>query len=342
VLVSVLLLLAASHTAAQSTASGPRIVVSKMVVDLGSVARGTEATAVFEIENAGSEPLQLRSLSTSCACAVADFDQVIAPGTKGRFEIKVDTSMLAGASQSQVTVGTNDPETPQVVLTAKVDSRSYLSVEPGYIRYDVHQNFPGDGIIEQLVWANDAADFEITGVRTDLKIGNRTFDTKATFRPAEESERRANTPGPQWKVAFQLPSDAPIGSIAGWLRIDTSHPQQKTAHLPVTGFIRPVFAVTPAAPKYQFVQSELAKEAYTHRLHVKNFAAEGIAISALRTDVEGLELSYETEEEGRVYYVLVTATGALPTGKYSGKLFIDTASEMSGTIEVPLQFHVVP
>ena len=337
----ILLLLALAGSVAALAADTPKIVVSETVIDLGTVARGTQAVANFEIENTGSAPLELRNLGTTCACAVAEFDQVIAPGGKGRYAVKVDTSMIAGPGQAQATLGTNDPETPKVVLSVRVHSRSYLSVEPGYFRYDVYQNFPQDSTVEQTIWSNDGAEFEVTGVRSELSVGSRTMPVTASFRRAGDDERRANTPGSQWKVSFALPRDTPVGAITGWVRIDTDHERQTTAHLPITGFVRPVFAVTPLAPKYQYVQAELVKEPYIHRLHVRNFADQAIGIASLRTDVEGLELSYETEEEGRLYYVLVTATGDLPVGKYDGKLFIETDSEISGTLEVPLSFHVV-
>ena len=46
-------------------AKGPKIEVKEVKYDLGKVAQGTQATHVFEVRNAGTEPLIIERVQTS-------------------------------------------------------------------------------------------------------------------------------------------------------------------------------------------------------------------------------------------------------------------------------------
>ena len=62
--VLLLALLYAGLVAAQG-AGGPKIEVKEMKYDFGKVVQGTQATHVFEVRNAGTEPLIIERVQTS-------------------------------------------------------------------------------------------------------------------------------------------------------------------------------------------------------------------------------------------------------------------------------------
>jgi hypothetical protein len=53
-----------SHAPAQE-AKGPKIEIKELRYDLGKVGQGTQATHVFEVRNAGTEPLVIERVQTS-------------------------------------------------------------------------------------------------------------------------------------------------------------------------------------------------------------------------------------------------------------------------------------
>ena len=102
--------------------------------DFGSVYKGEVITHRYEVENKGKAPLVISKVKPSCGCTLvneATMDKVIAPGGKGGFELKIETSRLMVGPQSKYAdVSSNDPKQPQarVFIQGKVDS--LLKVEP--------------------------------------------------------------------------------------------------------------------------------------------------------------------------------------------------------------------
>ena len=219
--------------------SGAKAVLSSHSHDFGTVARADIAETTFEITNEGTEALVIRDVQTSCACAVVELDRTIEPGEKGEIKVSVDTDFIDGTYQATVALYTNDPEQPRIDLTLEVETTPYLYAEPGYVRYRVHQNFPGDGAVRQLVFAKKPTDFKI------LRLESTLSQVKTSFWEVPEEQRDERHDGAQWVVETRLDKDAPVGTMGGWLRIYTDHPKQSKASIPVSGHVRPVFAVTP-------------------------------------------------------------------------------------------------
>jgi hypothetical protein len=101
----------------------------------------------------------------------------------------------------------------------------------------------------------------------------------------------------------------------------------------VSGFVRPIFAVTPPVASLSVIDPAMTPEV---RLHVKNFAEEPIKVTGASTTVRGISAAVTTTEPGRVYYVVLTFAPDLPAGPFKGTVRIRTASPKIPVIDVPL------
>ena len=54
---------------------------------------------------------------------------------------------------------------------------------------------------------------------------------------------------------MKLANNAKVGPLADYVTVHTNHPKQKMVQIPVSGFVRPVMAVTP--PTADFGKIEL-------------------------------------------------------------------------------------
>lgn len=141
--------------------------------DFGDVYKGEVIVHKFEMENKGGSPLIVQKVKPSCGCTLvseAAMDKVIAPGGKGSFELKIETSRLAVGRQSKYAdVQTNDPKSPQtrVFVQGKIDT--LLKVEPEAPKIQTVKGM-GEGktilTLTKSSTASSTADLKVLGVKS--------------------------------------------------------------------------------------------------------------------------------------------------------------------------------
>lgn len=325
---SAVLLVAATLFAAGK----PKAVAVEPIKDAGNVAKGEKIAHDFILRNDGDAPLEITQVHPACGCTVVEFDKTIAPGKTGKIHAVVDTSTFNGAIAKGVTVFTNDVDTPQIELTVKAKVQPFLAVKPGYARYLTVQGEPLEGDIPQTIWATDGAPFDV------VKVDSPYPFLKTSFREAKPEERLPEAEGKQWKIEMLLANDARVGPLAEYVTVHTTHPKQKIVQIPVSGFVRPVMAVTP--PVADFGRVEL-KEPLNRSLNVRNFASEKINVTAVEGAPKGIEAKLEPLEDGREYQVRLTLSPELPKGPLNSKISIRTDSPKIPVIEVELKGTVL-
>lgn len=135
-----------------------------------------------------------------------------------------------------------------------------------------------------------------------------------------------------------LDRDAPVGALGDFVRLTTTHPKQKLVLIPVSGFVRPVIAVTP--PVADFGRIEL-REPMVRSLTIRAFSTEPIKVTSIEGDLKGLDAQLKARQEGREYDVRLTLKPELGKGPFSGKLTIHTDSPKKPLIEVELKGVVI-
>jgi hypothetical protein len=246
--------------------------------------------------------------------------------------VVVDTVTFNGPVAKGVTVFTNDPANPQIELTVRAKVEPYIAVKPGFARYTIVRGEAKEGTIVQTLFAPDGEPMDV------LKVDSPWPYLEVSFREAQEGERLPDIKVKQWRVETKLSSEAPVGPLAGYVTVHTNHAKQKVVEIPVSGFVRPVMAVTP--PKADFGKIEV-KEPLRRVLDVKNFATEPIKVIGVETTGQGIEAKVEPLEEGREYAVRLTVNSGMAKGPFHGKLTIHTDSPKSPVLEVELSGTVL-
>jgi hypothetical protein len=304
----------------------PKAVAVEPVADVGSVPKGDKISHDFLIKNEGTADLTITNVQPACGCTVAEFDKLIKPGATGKVHAVVDTTTFSGPIAKGISVFTNDPATPKIELTLHAKIDPYISVKPGYARYIIVQGESQEGTISQSLWAPDGSAWDITGVDSPYPY------LKVTYREAKPEERVADAKGKQWQVEMKLANDAKVGPLSDYVTVHTSHPKQKIVQIPVSGFVRPIIAITP--PLADFGKIEL-KEPLRKALTIRNFATEPIKVTGIDPNLpKGIETKLESLQDGREYQVRVILNPEIGKGPFSGKLTIHTDSPKIPTIEV--------
>jgi hypothetical protein len=309
----------------------PKLVVAEPVRDLGRVRRGERLEVVYELENAGEAPLQIRSAQPSCGCTVASFDKQIEPGEKGELRAVIDTANLEGALAKGVTVISNDPAQPRLVLTLKLEVLAYVHVTPSFARLLQVQSMPPAATAVHL-WTVDGPPLELGAIETGADW------IVARARRAEPGERREEGPAEQWRVEVSLAPEAPLGPLTQSVVVATNHPRQPEVQIPLSGFVRPVLSTQPTAADFGTLGRGADPKQFVLKLF--NFGAEPVQVSSAATDLAFVGVTVEPDEPGRRYRLRLALDPAAPKGKFEGTLRIATTSSILPHLEVPIRGRV--
>lgn len=313
---------------------GPKAVLPEAVHDFGNLGRGATASTTFVIENQGDADLLIDRVVSSCACLATEYAERIPPDGKGEVQVELDTLTVQGPVSSSIEVGTNDFDNPTLELTVKANVENVISATPGYFQYSAVQGFDKRGIVGQLLWSPDGSPFTITRIESPFPEYLTASHREASAKERELAGEQAGGKGPYYWVEAELSPDAPVGPRSGFLKIFVDHPKQSLVPLPVSVFMRPVFAVTPH--RVDFGELSLEGEPHQQAFFVKNFATETIPITKVESGVEGIEVELDEQETGRTWILTVTVPPSMPKGPFSGELRIHTASERAPIVTVAL------
>jgi Protein of unknown function (DUF1573) len=326
------LVAAVSGFAADNGKPHGKAVVVEPIKDVGTVAKSDKVSHDFEIRNDGTVALNITDVKAACGCTVVSYDKTVAPGKIGKVHVIVDTTSFTGPIAKGVTVFTDDPGNPQIALTIRAKVEPYIAVKPGYARFVTVRGEAKEGDVVQTLWAPDAGPMDI------VKVDSPFPWITVKFHEAQEGERLPDIKVKQWRVDIILSNDAPVGPIAAMVAVHTTHAKQKLVEIPVSGFIRPVIAVTP--PTADMGKFEV-KEAIHRSFDVRNFATEPIKVIGVDPLGPGIEANVQALEEGREYSLRLTISPNVPKGPLHTKLVLHTDSPRLPIVEVELNGTVL-
>ncbi len=92
------------------------------LIDVGKISEGEIVQYNASIRNAGSEPLVIVEVVTSCGCTSVEYEkQPIAPGASAEFSLRFDSSGMRGMQHKLIEINTNaSPRGYRIALQAEV------------------------------------------------------------------------------------------------------------------------------------------------------------------------------------------------------------------------------
>lgn len=205
--------------------------------DAGTVELGSAFDVNFVIRNEGDAPLTITAVRPQCGCTVADYTEVIQPGTEGKIHAHVDTKTLhAGKQAKTITVNTDAPGSERVVLSIEMDIITPLEFLPkGTIFL---RTIPGKERVEKVL-----ARPHRPGMRI-LSVTSSNPALKVSMEPAKGipdkgiSSALLPRDGDAW-ISVVLPADAPEGVHRADVVVATSDPAFPEVVLKVNAVVRP-------------------------------------------------------------------------------------------------------
>jgi hypothetical protein len=119
---------------ANESLQAPAIFCDEPIYDFGEVQEGEQVNHVFVIKNIGNDVLKIASARGSCGCTATMVSKnEIPPGGEGQVQVRLSTLGRVGLLEKTVTVASNDPKQPSLILKMKGKVERYLSFDPEFL-----------------------------------------------------------------------------------------------------------------------------------------------------------------------------------------------------------------
>ncbi len=112
------------------------LVIDQVPLELFPKPEDEVVEADFTFTNKSDKPIRVTGLESSCSCLEASLDKpVYEPGEKGKGRAKFKVSSFTGKHQKVLHIYTDDPESPDTILTTVIDIPVIVSVEPKLVQW---------------------------------------------------------------------------------------------------------------------------------------------------------------------------------------------------------------
>ncbi len=304
------------------TAAQPDISFINPEHDFGEIFRGNKVVHVYKFENKGKSELKIDKVRSSCGCTAAVISSKnIEPGKFGELKVTFNTQSYNGKVSKNVTVYSNDPDTPKHVLKLTGVVIEEVAVQPK--RVNISKVVKGLGSTINLSVKS----------LTDLKLKIKKIESTNKNVEVNFKKNKDNKTKDEYIVTVALKKDTDYGRVNGNLFIFTNSKNQEKITVPFYGEVIGDFAVYPPKISYGIVDKgrEIAYPVFVTAYN------KDVKIERLEVTPEFVEAEMtESKNRKKTSKILVSLKKNAPEGKIKGELRIFTNSKKQSQINVPV------
>lgn len=293
---------AATTQPASQPVDGPvagRLELAETDVDLGTVVEGIPAEHALVFKNAGSGPLTLGEIKSSCSCVVSELQhKSFEPGESGTVTVTLKTAGKAGVVTESLSIQSDDPVNPSQTITLRAIVLPEVSASPAEVLQEV---LPSErpASFEVAITNNLGEPFEVTKVTCAL--------------PAIHFDWTKGAPAVTHIV--HATSTAPLAeAFTGAIEIQTTLPQHAIVQVPLK-----IAILMPAEVKPSLLYlGRITRDEQVRRAVAIKSVRPGLALDLQFVEGEpiaGLEVHlHKIDESGTSWEleVIVDGTKAVP------------------------------
>lgn len=222
---------------APAAALAPKIVCDEPNFDFGEKSNTEFVEHDYPIRNAGTLSLEIRNVRASCGCtAVKPSQDVVPPGGEASIHARFDLRGRNGFQQKTITVESNDPETPNLILQLKGTALQTLHAEPSSLFF---------GRVDPN--AVRSRTFDIISGKGPIQIVSYRTDNPGLVLTPVAAEPGSD--GSQHRFELTLDPSLPEGNINGAAFVKTDLADQPEISIPVAAYV----VAPPSAPAAEAV-----------------------------------------------------------------------------------------
>jgi hypothetical protein len=296
--------------------AGPRAtIVGEKLLDAGSIEPTEVLQYEFTLRNDGDATLAIEDLQPTCYCVTASTTLWDIPaGGTATIHVRIDPSDFVGDLDKGVEILTNDPDTPVLLVGAKIHVRPGIAVVPPELDFGaVGADGSSQGLKVDIKVPRDR-DLEIT------KVVSQVDYMTAEWEPLELEDRYGAS------VWVDVLAGAPAGAFKGTVVVHTSDTSLPTIEIPVHG--RGPGGLSAAPEKVVFASASAGSE-------VGSFDVHGGSDLKVSSSSSSLLAQLETVAESHFRVKLSLAKEAR-AGRLMAKVIVSTPDGSHPDLTVPV------
>ena len=295
----------------------PKIQFDQTLYDFGKTSQVATVSGVFKFKNAGAGILKVEPPKPSCGCTVAELKpDTLPPGATGELPFTLNLGLSRATMEKHIAVRSNDPLTPEVSLTIKVDYTPLYDLNPMTLSPSL------------AFGVNDTVQFT-TLIRTDgkpLRIA-RLDASKPWIKATVEPGAKTNEAAARIRVAIQR--DGPPRSFNEYIHIYA--PEQTNtpvSSIYIYGQVMGEVSVSPQALYWSITDAaktpvERPEAVVLRRVTVRAANGRAIELKNPQSTIKGIKVELVPKEAGKVYE-LVARLDDVPASTVSSNLSFET------------------
>jgi hypothetical protein len=260
----------------------PRIELSASEWNFGTAWQGQPLKHEFTVKNAGTAPLEISEVSSSCGCTVPTKPKSpLAPGESSTMTISYDSAKRTGEAQQTVTLITNDPARHSVPIKLLGEVKPLYDVEPK------------EGLIfGQLT--------QSTRQTRSVTITNK-YTNALRLEPAEgqdfgpfDIQLKADEPGLRYTLSATTRPPLNVDHYQVMIVLNTGLELVPQIRVPIYGFVQPPVNIRPTK---LFLPKNSVSE--MKRIIQLSYAADyPVEVTAVKASHDAIKVSYRKAEPG--------------------------------------------
>jgi Protein of unknown function (DUF1573)/Flagellar-associated PapD-like len=321
--------------AGATTAGTPKAEVGDRVYDFGTVLNAVPVAHVFKIRNAGTGTLIIGGVQTSCGCTAAKpTKKEVPPGDSSEVAVTFDTRFDKGPATRTITVFTNDPKAPKIVLTMKGDVKVQVEATPGQVAFgdvkhgveETRRVLLTDLVAEQRATAGKASKgAKKTGPPAPFKV--KSTDHSSPNIKVESVARSDGKPGAALKIT--LLKTMPLGPFDDTIKVATS---RAPVDITVFGTVQGDITVKPAQVSFGMVPHH---QGTVRIARLVNAGARAVKVTGVSSTNAAVSAKVEPITAGKDFKVTLALRPNTPDGALRGQIAITTDDPRQPKVELP-------
>lgn len=307
----------------------PKIQFDQTLYDFGKTSQVATVSGVFKFKNLGDAILKIDPPKPSCGCTVAALKpDTLAPGEGGELAFTLNLGLNRATLEKHIAVHSNDPQTPTVSLTIKVDYTPLYELSPVTLVPDL------------AFGATNAVQFT-TLTRTDgkpLRIA-RLEASQPWIAATVEPVGKAGEAGARIRVVVQR--NGPPRRFNEYVHVYASdQTNAPVSSIFIYGEIRGEVSLSQEALYWSITDAvKMPEDAATRRVTIRSAIGERLELKNPRSTIKGLKVDLVPKEAGKIYE-LVARLDDVPASTVSGNVSFETSVAAQSRIEVPVIVNV--
>ena len=287
--------------------------------DFGKIFKGEKVEHIYKFENQGKDVLKIEKVNTSCGCTAAILsNKIIQPGETGEIKATFNSGSYSGRVRKNITVFSNDSNSPQYRLTFAGEIIEEVAVTPKSINFA--SVYVGKEIAKTITVSS----------LTDLDLKIEKVSTSVPFVNALVTGK--NEEG--FSIEVTLKDTSEIKRFNGSISVETNSQRQPKITIPFFGEV--VGDITTYPEKIYYGNVAEGREV-NQKLFVK-FNKEDIKILEVKISPSFLstKITERYEQQNPHCLIEISLHKEAAVGQLNGLLELVTNSKRQPLIQIPI------